>query len=475
MQKKHPTTKVCLSLVTIVCSSKHTFAYMGKTKRELCVQSDRFSPKERSMHHDKWFLLRKALKLSTLILFAILLSCEEYDDPWGEDWDDEELDERATARKSGCEGKCSSSCQCSWTEVGCSADRDCQTGLYCKIRPQLGNRCLKKQSNGGDNNDNTGDCHEFKPGHGSYCSSSCKCNEGEGDCDNDSQCKPGLVCKQQTGTDFCVKSGGGGDDSGGGGSDNGGGGNGDLKIVIFSVGSADSTLIVFPTGKTMLVDSATDGKCQKVVLPFLKRHGIRHLDYYLETHPHQDHSGGAGVLRNSGHIDSRTKKWDWNTYDYKDQFQLEKTKWFIANARDTSFHGSDANENSVAFRMEYNGFVYTAGGDEGTASQNRFLSGYPNLVKAHVRNTAHHMWGPVSKSFLVKTNPFMFVTSCYSRGDLPSAYRSAVSTLKKSGRLKQAVITGDSNVGHVAIRASSGSNWNHKFCGSKSACVVDFL
>lgn len=45
-----------------------------------------------------------------------------------------------------CEGRCSPSCQCGWTEIGCNSDRDCQTGLYCKMRPQLGNRCLKKKS-----------------------------------------------------------------------------------------------------------------------------------------------------------------------------------------------------------------------------------------------------------------------------------------------------------------------------------------
>lgn len=44
-----------------------------------------------------------------------------------------------------CEGQCSPSCRCGWTEVGCKTDNDCQPGLYCKIRPQLGNRCLKKQ------------------------------------------------------------------------------------------------------------------------------------------------------------------------------------------------------------------------------------------------------------------------------------------------------------------------------------------
>ena len=184
------------------------------------------------MNQVKTNLKGTMLLFSVLGIFVINISCEQYDDPVEDDWDEEELDERAKAQRSGCEGKCSASCQCAWTEIGCSADRDCQSGLYCKKRPKLGNRCLKKSSsddsndNNNDNNNSGGDCHEFKPGHGKYCSSSCKCSEGQGDCDKDSECKAGLKCKQQSGTDFCVRAGGGADDddddNGGGGGDSGG-------------------------------------------------------------------------------------------------------------------------------------------------------------------------------------------------------------------------------------------------------------
>ena len=35
------------------------------------------------------------------------------------------------------------------------------------------------------------------------CSSSCRCDVSEGDCDRDSDCKSGLYCRQQSGTDYC--------------------------------------------------------------------------------------------------------------------------------------------------------------------------------------------------------------------------------------------------------------------------------
>jgi hypothetical protein len=208
------------------------------------------------MNHDRQTMTGTVLRLSVFILFMTQFSCEQYDDPLGERWYDGGVDERANAVKSGCEGKCSASCQCGWTEIGCKTDRDCQSGLYCKIRPQLGNRCLKKKTGDNDDSNNTNnDCHEFKPGHGQYCSSSCPCKEGEGDCDNDSQCKSGLVCKQQSGTDFCVKSGGSQDNDSGGGSSNGTithvgstedyDSNGDLRLARPSGTRSGDLLILF--------------------------------------------------------------------------------------------------------------------------------------------------------------------------------------------------------------------------------------
>ncbi|MCU0662927.1 MAG: MBL fold metallo-hydrolase [Myxococcota bacterium] len=252
--------------------------------------------------------------------------------------------------------------------------------------------------------------------------------------------------------------------------------NKELKVAIFSVGSADSSLVFFPTGKIMMVDSATEGKFASTVLPFLKQHGIKHLDYYVETHPHPDHIGGRAALIANKIVDSKTLQWDWKTHDYGDQFSLEGTKWFITNAWDSGFHGSDANDNSLSYRIEYNGFVYSAAGDEGNRSQDRMLKDHPTLVPAHIQNTAHHMWGPVSKSFLVKTNPYLFVISCYSRpfSDFPADFRNAVTTLKGSGRLKEWASTGD--VGHIAIRAANASTWGYKFCGSNNLCSnIDYI
>ncbi len=256
---------------------------------------------------------------------------------------------------------------------------------------------------------------------------------------------------------------------------NGGTGIGALKIVWFSVGSADSSLIVFPNGKIMMVDSATPARFADRVLPFLQRHGIDHLDYYAETHPHPDHVGGKALLQSKGLIDSTTEVWDWNTHEYEDSFTLEGTKWFIYNARDRDFHGTDANDNSLSYRIEYNGFVYTSTGDEGVRSMNRFLADHPSLVRAHVRKVAHHAWGPFSPSFLIATDPALMVISSVSDVRYESAFKrdflGAVNTLKKNGkRLREYVITEE--VGHVILHASGANAWSYDFCPNVTSCAV---
>ena len=62
-------------------------------------------------------------------------------------------------------------------------------------------------------------------------------------------------------------------------------------------GEGDSILIISPTGKSVLIDAGDAGK-GKVILDALKRYKIEQLDYFIATHPHPDHIGGADEVMN---------------------------------------------------------------------------------------------------------------------------------------------------------------------------------
>jgi competence protein ComEC len=69
---------------------------------------------------------------------------------------------------------------------------------------------------------------------------------------------------------------------------------GELQVHILDVGpiEGDSILIIAPGGKSVLID-AGDATKGKVVLEALKRYKVERLDYFIATHPHPDHIGGA--------------------------------------------------------------------------------------------------------------------------------------------------------------------------------------
>jgi beta-lactamase superfamily II metal-dependent hydrolase len=65
-----------------------------------------------------------------------------------------------------------------------------------------------------------------------------------------------------------------------------------LYIHQIDVGEGDSSLIVSPTGKTMLIDGGDVGMGNAKVRPYLASLGITHLDYVVLSHYHYDHMMG---------------------------------------------------------------------------------------------------------------------------------------------------------------------------------------
>jgi beta-lactamase superfamily II metal-dependent hydrolase len=69
-----------------------------------------------------------------------------------------------------------------------------------------------------------------------------------------------------------------------------------LEIHHIDVGQADSTLIIGPSGTTMLIDAGNSGYFSlddgKIVFEYLESINIFHLDYIIVTHGDGDHVGG---------------------------------------------------------------------------------------------------------------------------------------------------------------------------------------
>ena len=71
----------------------------------------------------------------------------------------------------------------------------------------------------------------------------------------------------------------------------------ELQVKVLDVGpmNGDSILIIVPNGKTVLIDAGDSPKAKSVV-DALKKSNVQQLDYFIATHPHPDHLGGAAEV-----------------------------------------------------------------------------------------------------------------------------------------------------------------------------------
>lgn len=71
----------------------------------------------------------------------------------------------------------------------------------------------------------------------------------------------------------------------------------ELQVKVLDVGpvNGDAILIIVPNGKTVLIDAGDTSKGKSVV-DALKRSNVQQLDYFIATHPHPDHLGGAAEV-----------------------------------------------------------------------------------------------------------------------------------------------------------------------------------
>jgi competence protein ComEC len=199
---------------------------------------------------------------------------------------------------------------------------------------------------------------------------------------------------------------------------------GRLRVTVLDVGQADAIVIQTPRGHALIVDaggrlergtqgddSVAERVGERIVVPFLLRHGIHALDAVILSHPHGDHAGGvAPVLRHLrvAQFDDGGQRYAGHAYrDAVATAQSEGvsivypragTQWrtddgltlqFIGPSLPFIEGGNAINSNSIAFVLEYRRFRMLFTGDAGSESEERFLREGVDL-HADVLKVGHH-------------------------------------------------------------------------------------
>ncbi|GBD33504.1 ComE operon protein 3 [bacterium HR33] len=211
-------------------------------------------------------------------------------------------------------------------------------------------------------------------------------------------------------------------------------GGGGLSIHFLDVGQGDAIAIETPGGRWLLVDAGPrtsyDDAGRRVVLPFLRRHGVRKLAIMVVTHGDADHLGGAPALMRSLEpelvlepgqpLPSRLY------LEYLALVDRIGTRWRAARAGDTValdgvvlavLHPDTSwirrnfspNENSVVLRLSYGEFDAVLAGDIGEIAEEGLLG---SVSPAEVLKVAHHgSRYSTSKEWLEALDPLVAVIS----------------------------------------------------------------
>ncbi|CAG7839407.1 hypothetical protein CLOHAE12215_00817 [Clostridium haemolyticum] len=224
--------------------------------------------------------------------------------------------------------------------------------------------------------------------------------------------------------------------------------NGDLKVHFIDVGQADSILIT-EGNHNMLIDAGNNDDGDMVV-SYLKKAGVKKLDYIVGTHPHEDHIGGLDNVINTFNINKiyMPKKVS-TTKTYKDvikaiknknmkitspksgeSFKLGKATCSIVAPKQNEDYQS-ANNYSIVIKLTYGSKSFLFTGDaEGISEAEILKGGYD--IKADVLKVGHHgSRTSTSEAFLNKINPDVAVISCGRANDYGHPHKATMEKLKE--------------------------------------------
>ena len=188
----------------------------------------------------------------------------------------------------------------------------------------------------------------------------------------------------------------------------------DLKIYFIDVGQGDSTLIITPTNKKILIDSggAETGNFdvgKSTLFPYLLDRGITTLDYICISHFDSDHCDGSKYLLENMKIKNivLSKQYE-STENFEKIISLaEESKVNIIKVEEGDILKidkfvrfrifsppkeltDDINDNSIVMKLEYNNFSCLFTGDISQEIEKKLVKEYGNNLKSDILKVSHH-------------------------------------------------------------------------------------
>lgn len=207
--------------------------------------------------------------------------------------------------------------------------------------------------------------------------------------------------------------------------------NGGISVHFVDVGQADCMLLMTPDGN-MLVDSGTNGS-EEWLSDYLDSYGIESITYFVLTHPHDDHIGGADMILKNYDVENviLTDAEDGSEM-YGDLMSLideKNVNVMIPNSGDEFYIGEvkstilapisdvdkydEINSTSIVLKCEFRECSFIVTGDAEVDSEREMISKYGYFLDCDILKLGHH--GSKTSSsydFLRLTSPKYAIACC---------------------------------------------------------------
>jgi competence protein ComEC len=208
----------------------------------------------------------------------------------------------------------------------------------------------------------------------------------------------------------------------------------DMQVSFIDVGQGDSTLIITPYQKTILIDGGKRSEGD-TVLQYLQEKGISSIDLMVATHPDADHIGGLiDVLENvevKKVLDSGIAHTSQTYLEYLELIDQKNIPVQIAiegsvlnvdpeldiNVLNDKNNSSDNNDGSTVLKVTHEEIDYLLTGDAGISTEDRMINEYGDFLNSEVLKVGHHGSDTSTSQAFVETVDPIFGILSYGEGN----------------------------------------------------------
>lgn len=223
-----------------------------------------------------------------------------------------------------------------------------------------------------------------------------------------------------------------------------------VSIYFLDVGQGDSSIIITPDDKVVMIDSGSD---ESLILNYLQNLGISHIDLLIASHAHADHISGMDKIiakyKPKAFIDpgiphttatyqrmiTAIDKYNINYYEgISRKINLGSLSLTILPPAIPLIEGSELNNNSVVVRLDYKDFSCLFTGDIEKEREGQLLTESRSNLNVDILKVAHHGSSSSSSPLFIKSvGPKIAVICCGQGNKYGHPHQETISLLQSLG------------------------------------------